>query len=162
MMGWNWIGSSRKRKALPISRPGPGIAPVGRRTAGPEQKNAKTTPCKVEWTPARSTRAALRPGHDKKNAPRLALPEATEEGTLYRVRTGCGAVKRRSYRPHEYFRPRIQAAAHPAGRRECMVEVLVVPIRSPSIPPTFRRRDTYAVDVEGLTVRCRPRAEASR
>ena len=26
-------------------------------------KKAKTTPCKVEWTPARSARAALRPGH---------------------------------------------------------------------------------------------------
>jgi hypothetical protein len=33
------------------------------------QKIAKTTPCKVEWTPARSTLAALRPGHEKKKAP---------------------------------------------------------------------------------------------
>src|ERR1700722_7737321 len=33
---------------------------------GPRQKIAKTTPCKVEWTPARGTLAALRPGQEKK------------------------------------------------------------------------------------------------
>src|SRR5215211_1299392 len=41
--------------------------------AGPGHKIAKTTPCKVEWAPARSTRAALRPGHEKKNGPSSAL-----------------------------------------------------------------------------------------
>jgi hypothetical protein len=38
------------------------------------QKIAKTTPCKVEWTPARSTLAALRPGHEKKNGPSSQEP----------------------------------------------------------------------------------------
>ena len=33
--------------------------------AGPGRKIAKTTPCKVEWTPARSTLAVLRPGQEK-------------------------------------------------------------------------------------------------
>jgi hypothetical protein len=33
------------------------------------QKIAKTTPCKVEWTPDRSTLAALRPGREKKKVP---------------------------------------------------------------------------------------------
>ena len=32
-------------------------------------KNAKTTPCKVTLIPARSARAALRPGRENKNAP---------------------------------------------------------------------------------------------
>src|SRR5712675_1825032 len=63
MMCWSWIDSSRKREALAISCPGPGIASLRRCTTGPGQKKAKTTPCKVEWTPARSARAALRPGH---------------------------------------------------------------------------------------------------
>jgi len=66
MMCWSWIDSSRKREALTISCPGPGIASLRRCKAGPGQKIAKTTPCKVEWTPARSTLAALRPGHEKK------------------------------------------------------------------------------------------------
>jgi hypothetical protein len=35
-----------------MSCPGPGIASL-QRSAGPGQKIAKTTPCKVEWTPAR-------------------------------------------------------------------------------------------------------------
>src|SRR6266850_1869078 len=35
----------------------------------PGHKIAKTTPCKVKWAPARSTRAALRSGHAKKNGP---------------------------------------------------------------------------------------------
>jgi len=63
---WSWIDSSRKREALTISCPGPGIASLRRRKAGPGQKIAKTTPCKVEWTPARSTLTALRPGQEKK------------------------------------------------------------------------------------------------
>jgi hypothetical protein len=62
---WSWIDSSRKREALTISCPGPGIASLRRCKAGPGQKIAKTTPCKVEWTPARSTLAALRPGQKK-------------------------------------------------------------------------------------------------
>src|SRR6266850_5950838 len=66
MMCWSWIDSSRKRKALTISCPGPGIASLRRCKAGPGQKIAKTTPCKVEWTPARSTLAALRPRQEKK------------------------------------------------------------------------------------------------
>ena len=65
-MCWSWIDSSRKREALTISCPGPGIASLRRCKAGPGQKIAKTTPCKVEWTPARSTLAALRPGQEKK------------------------------------------------------------------------------------------------
>jgi hypothetical protein len=65
MMCWSWIDSSRKREALTISCPGPGIASLRRCKAGPGQKIAKTTPCKVEWTPARSTLAALRPGQEK-------------------------------------------------------------------------------------------------
>jgi len=64
-MCWSWIDSSRKREALTISCPGPGIASLRRCKAGPGQKIAKTTPCKVEWTPARSTLAALRPGQKK-------------------------------------------------------------------------------------------------
>jgi hypothetical protein len=66
MMCWSWIDSSRKREALTISCPGPGIASLRRCKAGPGQKIAKTTPCKVEWTPVRSTLAALRPGQEKK------------------------------------------------------------------------------------------------
>src|SRR5882762_9996623 len=66
MMCWSWIDSSRKREALTISCPGPGIASLRRCKAGPGQKIAKTTPCKVEWTPARSTPAALRPGARRK------------------------------------------------------------------------------------------------
>src|SRR5450755_476070 len=62
MMCWSWIESSREREALTISCPGPGIASLRRCTAGPGQKIAKTTPCKVEWTPACRTPAALRPG----------------------------------------------------------------------------------------------------
>jgi hypothetical protein len=65
-MCWNWIDSSRKREALTISCPGPGIPSLRRCTAGPGQKIAKTTPCKVERTPARSTPAALRPGARRK------------------------------------------------------------------------------------------------
>jgi hypothetical protein len=34
-------------------------------------KNRETTPCKVEWTPARSIPAALRPGHETKKGPNL-------------------------------------------------------------------------------------------
>src|SRR6266700_1825710 len=64
MMCWNWIDSSRKREAPTIPCPGPGIASLRRCTAGPGQKIAKTTPCKVERTPARSPHAALRPGID--------------------------------------------------------------------------------------------------
>src|SRR6266850_4993087 len=70
----------RKREVLTISCPGRGAAPhkrvharlrraMGRCTAGPGHKIAKTTPCKVKWAPARSTRAALRSGHEKKNGP---------------------------------------------------------------------------------------------
>src|SRR6267154_3732561 len=70
----------RKREVLTISCPGRGAAPhkrvharlrraMGRCTAGPGHKIAKTTPCKVNWAPARSTRAALRSGHEKKNGP---------------------------------------------------------------------------------------------
>src|ERR1700716_2544708 len=51
MMCWSWIDSSRKREALTISCPGPGIASLRQCTAGPGQKIAKTTPCKVEWIP---------------------------------------------------------------------------------------------------------------
>src|SRR5882757_3097316 len=70
----------RKREVLTISCPGRSAAPpparsrassthYGRCTAGPGHKIAKTTPCKVKWAPARSTRAALRSGHEKKNGP---------------------------------------------------------------------------------------------
>src|SRR6267142_617498 len=65
MMCWSWIDSSRKREALTISCPGPGIASLRLCKAGPGQKVAKTTSCKVEWTPARSTLAALLPGQKK-------------------------------------------------------------------------------------------------
>jgi len=41
------------------------MASLRRCKAGPGQKIAKTTPCKVEWTPARSTLAVLRPGQKK-------------------------------------------------------------------------------------------------
>jgi hypothetical protein len=68
-MRWSWIDSSRKREPRTISYPGPDIASLRRCTARLGQKIAKTTPCKVEETPARSTRAALRPGCEKKNAP---------------------------------------------------------------------------------------------
>jgi hypothetical protein len=34
-----------------------------------QDKIAKTTPCKVEWTPARGALASLRPGQEKKKAP---------------------------------------------------------------------------------------------
>jgi len=71
MMCWSWIDSSRKREALTISCPGPGMASLRRCMAGLGQKIAKTTPCKVEWTPARSTLAALRLGQEKKVQPDL-------------------------------------------------------------------------------------------
>src|SRR4030081_1121870 len=58
MMYWNWIDWSRKREALTISCPGPGIPSLRRCKAGPGQKIAKTTPCKVEWTPQHSCCAA--------------------------------------------------------------------------------------------------------
>jgi hypothetical protein len=43
-------------------------------TAGPGHKIAKTTPCKVSWTPARSTRAALRPGAREEKWPGARQP----------------------------------------------------------------------------------------
>src|SRR6266702_7618783 len=47
----------------------------GRCTARPGHKIAKTTPCKVEWAPGSpSTRAALRPEHEKKNGPSSRPP----------------------------------------------------------------------------------------
>src|SRR5450631_4340928 len=64
MMCWSWIDSSRKREALTISCPGPGIASLLRCTAGPGQKIAKTTPCKVEWTPARALLLRVRAGEE--------------------------------------------------------------------------------------------------
>jgi len=82
--GWLDRNSPRTIRAaliwLTISCPGRGAAPhkrvharlrraMGRCTAGPGHKIAKTTPCKVNWAPARSTRAALRSGHEKKNGP---------------------------------------------------------------------------------------------
>ncbi|SRR6266550_5256837 len=42
------IPGSRKCEVLTISCPGPGIPSLRRCTAGPGQKIAKTTPCKVE------------------------------------------------------------------------------------------------------------------
>src|SRR5580704_17400283 len=62
MMCWSWINSSREREALTISCPGHRIASLPRCTARPGQKIAKTTPCKVGWTPARSTLAAAKSG----------------------------------------------------------------------------------------------------
>src|SRR3981189_2128672 len=78
------VGSIRReREALTISCPGRSAAPhkrvharlrharkrvharlrraMGRYTAEPRHKIAKTTPCKVEWDPARSARAACVP-----------------------------------------------------------------------------------------------------
>jgi hypothetical protein len=81
MMCWSWIDSSRKREALTISCPGPGIASLRRCKAGPGQKIAKTTPCKVEWTPARSTLAALRPG--QKKGPNLISSRSSPHQTIY-------------------------------------------------------------------------------
>jgi hypothetical protein len=42
---------------------------LGGAPQGLDTKNAKTTPCKVEWAPARSARAAPRPEQEKKNGP---------------------------------------------------------------------------------------------
>src|SRR5882672_2715551 len=95
MMCWSWIDSSRKREALTISCPGPGIASLRRCKAGPGQKIAKTTPCKVEWTPARSTLAALRPGQEKKG-PNLISSRSRTRGKL--IRCGRKPQCSRSYR----------------------------------------------------------------
>jgi hypothetical protein len=65
-MRWSWIDSSRKREALTISRPGPAMAPLRRCTAGPGQKSRKQPHAKIGSSPARSTRAALRPGRGRK------------------------------------------------------------------------------------------------
>ncbi len=87
----------REREALTISCPGRSAAPhkrvharlrharkrvharlrraMGRYTAEPRHKIAKTTPCKVEWAPARSARAAcVRP------APHLPVKCRDREG----------------------------------------------------------------------------------
>src|SRR5258705_6695008 len=95
MMCWSWIDSSRKREALTILCPGPGIASLRRCKAGPGQKIAKTTPCKVEWTPARSTLAALRPG--QKKGPNLISSALTSEIPLYR-RPACAGVQQAALR----------------------------------------------------------------
>jgi len=59
------------RDAAPCA--GPCVRARLRAIGGPPQvsghKITKTTPCKVEWAPARNTCAVLRPGHQKKNAP---------------------------------------------------------------------------------------------
>jgi len=85
-MCWSWIDWSRKREALTISCPGPGILSLRRCKAGPGQKIAKTTPCKVAWTPARSTLAALRPGQEKKGpnliSSRSSLPIGLMPGAV--------------------------------------------------------------------------------
>src|SRR6267154_6269277 len=91
MMCWNWIDSSRKREALTISCPGPGIAPLRRCTAGPEQKIAKTTPCKVEGTPLAAL--MLRCVRGKAGRGRLSLRCNRFEGDTARL-TGLAV------RPH--------------------------------------------------------------
>ena len=55
-MGWRRIDSPLVRST--ISCPGRSADTLRRYTAGPGHKMAKTTPCKVEWAPARSTLAA--------------------------------------------------------------------------------------------------------
>src|SRR5467141_1652558 len=71
----------RKREVLTISCPGRGAAPhkrvharlrraMGRCTAGPGHKIAKTTPCKVEWAPALVLRCV--PGTRRKMAAVMA------------------------------------------------------------------------------------------
>ena len=60
-----------------------GLASLRRCTAGPGQKIAKTTPCKVEWTPARSPLAALRPGLEKKKAPTRSHPALERDGIRF-------------------------------------------------------------------------------
>jgi len=67
-MCWSWIDSSRNREAPAISCPGRGIVSVRRCTAGPGQKIAKTTPCKVEWTPAPGARCCAASGARDENA----------------------------------------------------------------------------------------------
>jgi hypothetical protein len=89
-MCWSWIDSSRKREALTISCPGPGIASLRRCKAGPGPKIAKTTPCKVEWTPARSTLAARRPG--QKKGPNLISSRSKPSGRVEFVMPGHSSL----------------------------------------------------------------------
>jgi hypothetical protein len=86
-MCWSWIDSSRKREALTIPCPGPGIASLRRCKAGPGQKIAKTTPCKVEWTPARSTLAAPPAGREKKG-----LNLISSRSRIVSISFPCGVV----------------------------------------------------------------------
>jgi len=53
-------------------------------------KIAKTTPCKVEWTPARNTLAALRPGQEKKGPQPNLIPPWPRAGS------GCPALRLRT------------------------------------------------------------------
>jgi hypothetical protein len=50
MMCWNWIDSSRKREALTISCPGPGIPSLRRCTAGLD-KNRENNPMQSKVNP---------------------------------------------------------------------------------------------------------------
>src|SRR6267142_7218270 len=136
MMCWSWIDSSRKREALTISCPGPGIASLRRCKAGPGQKIAKTTPCKVEWTPARSTLAALRPGQEKKGPNLISsrsiilfehdlfgkpVPTFPDHALLLRRAASLRASVRISARPNT-GRP-FQAHVCRPGGRECVPEM---------------------------------------
>src|ERR1700704_762227 len=135
MMCWSWIDSSRKCEALTISCPGPGITSLRRCTAGPGRKIAKTTPCKVEWTPARSTLAALRPG--QKKGPNLISSRSSvgrvarrddgwprhdvlRRGWHARERYGRGARPSRDRRLHDAWRLRGDAWRRARGvQRPC-------------------------------------------
>ena len=55
--------------------------------AGPGHKIAKTSPCKVGWTPARSTLAALRPRQEKKKS-NLTSPPFRVVGSLSQIECG--------------------------------------------------------------------------
>src|SRR5712671_418659 len=60
-------GADIAPRVLPGKPEMPGLRASEADLSGPGHKIAKTTPCKVEWAPARSARAALRPGYKKKN-----------------------------------------------------------------------------------------------
>src|SRR6266849_8882629 len=66
---------------------------MGRCTAGPGHKIAKTTPCKVEWAPARSTRAALRSGQEKKNGPSSRPGLISSRSSLPNTSVGVSVLK---------------------------------------------------------------------
>src|SRR5882757_2518325 len=89
---------------LTISCPGRRAAPLRRYTAEPKHKIAKTTPCKVEWAPARSARAACVRGTRRKmvrrHGPNL-ISSRSSLGDRQRPRGIEGMVDQLLYFPDE-------------------------------------------------------------